>query len=110
MNEPFPWAEVLSAFLWILGLAVILVDFSYHEFLVHVRKLKWLDVVRSRGFLRPIKAAVVLILFGLAGSVPSAFWGGIFGMAGFLAAVFFIREEERLNRWFRRKLKRLFRW
>jgi len=110
MNEPFPWVEVLSAFLWILGLAVILADFSYHEFLVHTRKLRWFDVVRSRGFLWPIKTAVVLILFGLAGSVPGAFWGGVFGVAGFLAAAFFLRGEKRVSRWFRRKARRLFRW
>jgi hypothetical protein len=109
MNEPFPWVEVFSAFLWILGIAIILADFSYHEFLVHVRKLKWLDVIRSRGFLWPIKVAVVLILFGMAGSVPNAFWGGVFGAAGFLAAIFFLMEYEKAIRWLRRRTRRMFR-
>jgi len=109
MNEPFPWVEVLSAFLWIMGLAVILADFSYHEFLVHVRKLRWLDVIRSRGFLWPVKVAVVLILFGLAGSVADAFWGGVFGAAGFLAAVFVLTEYAKASPWLRRRTRRLFR-
>lgn len=109
MNEAFPWVEVLSAFLWILGLAIILTDFSYHEFLVHKKRLKWGEVIRSRGFLWPIKLAIVMIFFGLAGSIPSPFWGGIFGAAGFLTAVLFLKGEEKINRWVRHKIRKLIR-
>jgi len=107
MNEAFPWVEVLSAFLWILGLAIILSDFSYHDFLVHKKKLKWREVIRSPGFLWPLKVALVLIFFGLAGSIPSPFWGGIFGAAGFLSAVLFLKGEEKINRWIKRKMRKL---
>ena len=107
MNESFPWVEVFSAFLWILGLAIILADISYHDFLVHKKKLKWRDVIRTRGFLWPLKLAVVMIFFGLAGSIPSPFWGGIFGAAGFLTAILFIKKEEKINRWFKHKIGRL---
>lgn len=99
--------EVFSAFLWILGLAVILADLSYHDFLVHKKKIKWREIIRFRGFLWPLKVGVVLILFGLAGSVASPFWGGVFGAAGFLAAIFFLKGEERINRWVRRRIRRL---
>jgi len=106
MNEPFLFVKVFSAFLWILGLAIILADLSYHDFLVHKQKLKWFDVIQSRSFLWPLKMAVVFILFGLAGSVPSAFWGGVFGAAGFLAAIFFLKRDEKINRWMRHRLRR----
>jgi|GEM_PF-3029845 len=107
MTESFPWVEVFSSFLWILGLAVVLADFSYHEFLVHKRQLNWSDAFRSRGFLWPIKVAIVLILFGLSGSVSSPFWGGVLGAAGFLAAILFIRGDERASRWLRRKARKI---
>lgn len=103
-GEGFPWAKVISYFLWILGLAVILVDLSYHEFLVHRRKLKWREILERSSFLRPIHVGGTLILAGLAGSIQNPFLAGLMGVAAFLLFILF-GKDKRIMRKIRRKLR-----
>ena len=53
-GEGFPLVKVISYFVWILGLAVILADFGYHDFLVRRRKLRWKEILERNSFLRPL--------------------------------------------------------
>lgn len=103
-GEGFPWAKVISYFLWILGLAVILADFGYHVFLVHRRKLKWKEIFEWSSFLRPIHVGATLILAGLAGSIQNPFLAGLMGVAAFLLFLLF-GKDKKLMRKIKRKLR-----
>ena len=48
-GEGFPWGRVISYAIWILGLAVILADFSIYNFLVQKRGLKWKQIIRKNS-------------------------------------------------------------
>ena len=103
-NVPFPWGKVFANFLWILGLAVVLAEFGYVNFVAQKKKLKWIDIIKSELFLKPVHAAGILIAFGMAGAVPSPFLGGLFGAAGFLLGILFVRER-RFLRMLKRRLR-----
>jgi hypothetical protein len=103
-NVPFPWGKVFANFLWILGLAVVLADFGYVNFVAQKKKLKWIDIIKSDLFLKPIHVAGILIAFGLAGALSSPFLGGLCGAAGFLLGIFFVRER-RFLRMLKRRLR-----
>jgi len=107
MNEPgvFPWGKVISYLLWILGVAVILADISFHDFLVCKKKVKWKEVLWSDSFIRTIHLAGILIVFGLSGAVQSPLLGGIFAAVGFLLILFFVKEKKFL-RMFRKWIQR----
>ena len=96
--------KVISYFVWILGLAVILADFGYHDFLVRRRKLQWKEILERSSFLRPIHVGGTLILAGLAGSIQSPFLAGLMGVAAFLLFMLF-GKDKRLMRKIRRKLR-----
>ncbi|MFC2142023.1 hypothetical protein ACFLR7_03715 [Acidobacteriota bacterium] len=100
-NVPFPWGKVFANFLWIFGLAVVLADFGYVNFVAQKNKLKWIDIMKSNLFLQPIHVAGILVAFGLAGALSSPFLGGLFGVAGFLLSILYLKEHR-----FLRKLKR----
>lgn len=103
-GEQFPWGKVISYFLWILGLAVILADVSYHELLVHRKRFKWRDLLESRSLLRPIHVGGIMILAGLAGSTQNPFLAGLLGVAAFLLFILF-GKDKKLMRAIKRKLR-----
>jgi len=70
MNETLdiPWGMVFSNFIWILGVAIILADFSYHEFLAHLKKIKRTEVFRRKSFKKPFFLGLILITVGICSS------------------------------------------
>ena len=102
-DEGFPWGKVIAYFLWILGLAVILADVGYHDFLVHKKKRKWREIIESDSFLRPIHIAGILILAGLAGSFHNPFLAGLMGAGAFLL-IMLIGKDRKILRFVRNKI------
>jgi len=104
-NGGFPWGKMIANFLWILGLAVILLDFSYHDYLVHKKKRRWREVLDSDAFLRPIHIAGILIFAGLAGSLSNPMLAGLMGAAAFLL-ILLLGKDRKIVRWIRKKIKK----
>jgi len=104
-GEGFPWGKVIANFLWILGLAIILLDLSYHDFLVHKKKRTWQEVMESGSFLRPIHIAGILIFVGLAGSLHHAVLAGLMGACAFLL-IMFLGKDRKVVRMIRKKFRK----
>ncbi|MBD3414296.1 MAG: hypothetical protein GF421_07700 [Candidatus Aminicenantes bacterium] len=104
-NGGFPWGIMIANFIWILGLAVILLDFSYHDFLVHKQRRTWKEVFQSSSFWRPIHIAGILVFFGLAGSLRSPLLAGLMGACGFLL-ILLVRKDRKIVRMIRKKIKK----
>ena len=104
-NGGFPWGKMIANFLWILGLAVILLDVSYHDFLVHKKKRTWREVLYSDAFLRPIHIAGILIFVGLAGSINSPLLAGLMGACAFIL-ILLMGKDRKIVRWIRKKIRK----
>lgn len=63
-----PWGEVLSNFVWILGMAIILAGFSYNELLVYLQKAKITELVKRTSFKKPLFLGLILITVGVGTS------------------------------------------
>jgi hypothetical protein len=86
-----PWGKVISNFIWIVGAAVILTAFSYHEFLRHEEGAKLRDIVRRESFKRPFLAGMILVAAGVGASVRSPLLTAVAGCAAFLLLILFIK-------------------
>lgn len=104
-GEGFPWGRVISYAIWILGMAVILADFSINIFLAEKQGLKWKHIIRKDSFLRPVHLGLILVTAGLAGSLHSPFLGGLMGAGAFLLVLSFISDNKYIKRMWKRKLK-----
>jgi hypothetical protein len=104
-GEGFPWGRVISYAIWILGLAVILADFSIYNFLAQKRGLKWKQIIRKNSFLRPVHLGLILVAAGLAGSLHSPFLGGLMGAGAFLLVLSFVSDNEYIKRMWKRKFR-----
>jgi len=93
MNEisKIPWARVFSNFVWILGVAVILAAFSYHEFLSYVEKTKRIEVLKRNSFKKPFLLGTILIAAGISASTHQPWLIAIFGIVTFLLIIWFIK-------------------
>lgn len=97
----FPWGQVIVYFLWILGLAVILADFSYFDFISRKKNLAWKDILKRDDFLRPLHLGGILILVGVGGALHDPMLAAVCWAGGFALGVWFVRKYRR-----RRKKKR----
>lgn len=79
----FPWSYVFTNAVWILGLAVVLAAFGWHEFQAHTRKRRLGELLRGDTFLKPLYGGLTLVTGGLALSVS-----GVILAAGFAVASF----------------------
>ncbi|GAH37725.1 unnamed protein product [marine sediment metagenome] len=97
MNEisKIPWGKVISNFVWILGAAIILADFSYHEFLAHTEKAKWIDVFKRKSFKKPLHLGLILITAGVSASIHSPFVAASSGAVAFLLIIWFVRQAKK---------------
>ncbi len=93
MNEisKIPWGKVLSNFVWILGAAIILADFSYHEFLVNLQKAKRTEVFTRNSFKKPFLFGLFLVAAGISTSIHQPFLAGISGVIAFLLIIWFVK-------------------
>jgi hypothetical protein len=93
MNEipAIPWRTVFSNFAWILGAAIILADFSYHEFLAHLQKEKRTKVFKRDFFKRSFLLGIILVASGISASTNRLWLIIIFGILSLSLIVWFIR-------------------
>ena len=94
MNEIqiIPWGKVFANFVWIFGASLILADFSYHEFLSHIKKTPLVKVLKQSSFKTPFYWGVFLIAVGISLSIKNPWLAGVFGGAAFLILVFLVRK------------------
>lgn len=87
-----PWGEIFANFVWIFGAALVLANFSHHEFLSHQKRVSLGSVLKSRSFQRPFQFGLILITTGISLSTKNPWLAGIFGGAAFLHLVFLLRK------------------
>jgi len=93
MNEisGIPWGRVFSNFVWILGVAIILAAFSYHEFLAHIKKAKRIEVFKGDSFKKPFLVGTILIAIGISASARQLWLTAIFGIVALLLIIWSIK-------------------
>lgn len=69
-----PWGRVLSNFIWILGAAVVLAAFSYHEFLGHAEGVKRREVFKRKSFQKTFLFGLILAGLGVSLSLHAMGW------------------------------------
>lgn len=89
-----PWAAVLSNGLWILGLAILLADLSYHYWLAHEEGHRMREQLGRPAFLSFAWLGLALVAAGLAGTSDRA-WELIIWA---LLSLFCIAQLVRLRR------------
>ena len=94
MNEipAIPWRTVFSNFIWILGAAIILADFSYHEFLAHLQREKKIKVFKRDFFKRSFLLGMILVASGISASTNRLWLVIIFAILSLSLIVWFIRD------------------
>jgi len=88
----FPWAYVFTNAIWILGLAVVLAAFGWHEFQAHTRKRRLGELLRGDTFLKPLYGGLTLVTGGLALSVGVVTMAVGLAVASFGFLYFFLRR------------------
>lgn len=83
--------QIISFFTWILGGAVILSAFSYHEFLAQVQKAKRTEVFKRNSFKRPFLLGLILVATGINASIHQPFLAAILGVVAFLLLIWFVK-------------------
>jgi len=86
-----PWGKVISNFIWILGAAIILADFSYHEFLASVQKTKKIEAFKRSSFKRPLLLGLVLVVIGISASIHYLWLAAILGIVSLLLLIWFVK-------------------
>lgn len=87
----FKILQIISNFVWILGLAIILASFSYHEFLAHLQKTKKQEIFKRDSFRKPCLLGLILVASGASLSVQKLWLTAIFGVAAILLAIVFVK-------------------
>ena len=82
-----PWGKMLANFVWIMGTALILAAFSYHDYLAYREKMKLGEALRRKSFFWPLMIGSILISAGVAASIRSPFLSAIFASGAFLLTV-----------------------
>ena len=83
--------QVISNFIWILGIAIILADFSYHEFLAQLKKVKRVEYFKRDSFKKPLLLGLILIASGISASIQQAWPAAISGVVAFLLIIWFVK-------------------
>ena len=87
----FKILRIIANFVWILGIALILSVFSYHEFLAHVQKAKIIKVFKRDSFKRLFLLGMILVASGISASTKRLWLIIIFGILSLSLIVWFIR-------------------
>jgi vacuolar-type H+-ATPase subunit I/STV1 len=82
-----PWGKVLSNFIWILGAAIILAVFGYHEFLASMQKTKRIEVFKRSSFKRTFLIGLILVTVGISVSIHNLWLAIIFGVVSVLLII-----------------------
>ncbi len=87
----FKILPIISNFIWILGVAIILAAFSYHEFLAHLQKSKKAKLFNSSSFKKPFLIGMILIATGVSISIRLLWLASISGIMAFMLIIIFFR-------------------
>lgn len=93
MNEVqgIPWGKVFSNFVWILGTAIILITFSYHEFLAHIHKIKKVETFKRGSFKESFILGLILVTVGTSASIHQIWLSVVFAVIAFLLIIWLIK-------------------
>ena len=80
------WYLVLTSALWILGLAIVLAAFSYHDWLARETGRRRRELFRERSWVIPFSAGMLLTCLGFGLSEGMRWWERVLWLA--LAASF----------------------
>jgi len=86
-----PWEAIFSNFIWIVGAAIILADFSYHDFLAHREKVKLKSVLKRRSFKMSLLSGMTLMFLGIAASIHKLWLSISFGCLTILFIFEFVK-------------------
>ena len=87
----FEILEIISSLVWILGVALILAAFSYHEFFAHLQKTKRIEVFKRASFKKPFLLGLILVASGVSVSTKQLWLTAIFGVVAILLAILFVK-------------------
>ncbi len=89
--QVIPWGKVFSNFVWILGAAIILTVFSYHEFLAHIQKVKKVETFKRRSFKESFILGLILVAAGISASIHQIWLSVVFAVIAFLLIIWLIK-------------------
>ena len=89
--QVIPWGKVFSNFVWILGAAIILTTFSYHEFLAHLQKTKRKKAFKRALYNKPFLFGLILVTSGVSLSIHNMFLAVITGVTAFLLIIWLFK-------------------
>ncbi len=84
--------QIISNLVWILGAALILAAFSYHEFFAHLQKTKRIEVFKRASFKKPFLLGLILVASGVSVSTKQLWLTAIFGVVAILLAIVFVKS------------------
>ncbi len=88
----FKILQIISSFVWILGLAIILASFSYHEYFAHLQKTKRQEIFKRDSFRKLCLLGLILVASGASVSVHQLLLTAILGVAAILLAIVFVKS------------------
>ena len=86
-----PWFRVACHFVWILGAALILASFGYHDWLAREKGQKLGPLLRQKSFLRALTGGGTMIFGALAPLMGSPVLAVMFGASAILIGYIFIQ-------------------
>lgn len=88
----FKILPVISNFIWILGAAIILAAFGYHEFLAHIHKAKRNEIFKRDSFKKPCLLGLIFVASGSSLSVQKLWLTVVLGVVAILLAIVFVKS------------------
>lgn len=92
------WLNILYNLVWIVGVAIVMATFSYHDYQAALQELKLRQQLSRRSFQIPFLGGLTLTSLGvaLAASIwwERLIWLGIFGL---LAVQIWQRQRNRID-------------
>ena len=87
----FKILQIISNFMWILGMAIILASFSYHQFLAHSQNTKKWEILKRASFRKPCLLGLIFVALGTSLSVQRLWLTAVLGVVAILLTVVFVR-------------------
>jgi hypothetical protein len=83
--------QIFSNLIWILGAALILAVFSYHEFLARMQKARSMEVFKRDSFKTPFLLGLILVAVGIGTSIQRLWLAAIIGVVAFFLIIWFVK-------------------
>lgn len=85
----FDILQIIFNIIWILGAALILANFSYHEFFIHLQKTKRTEAFKRNSFKKPFLLGLILIAVGISTSSQQPWLAATFGAVAFFLIIWY---------------------